>query len=366
MVTVEFRAVGRNNNFNLLRMIAATAVLVSHAWPLALGPTVAEPLATATGYKLGTTAVTIFFAVSGFFITKSFDQRNSVSDFLVARVARIYPGLLTVLLLTAFVLGPVFTTLPIGAYLRDRHVWTYVPFNLSLKHLQWGLPGVFLTNPTPPAINGSLWTLFYEICCYAAVVATGLTRISRPITFPLILLTAIAPFFFIPHGGKETLLEAVAILTLPFALGAAAYVYRRYVPLSGWLATGLLTAAALAHGSFIYPLIYALALSYASLWLGFSKIPGLHRYNLLGDYSYGMYIYAYPVEQMVVALTHPIGPTALIAISLPITLLLAVASWTMIEAPTLAHRHTLAARLRVRHIRGKDLVAPDGAMAERL
>ena len=191
-VVVAERAEGRDNNFNLLRMIAASAVLVSHAYPLSLGRDAIEPLLTSTGYKLGTTAVTIFFAVSGFFITKSFDRRNSIPDFLLARVARIYPALIVVLMLSAFILGPIFTVLPVGQYFSNLHTWTYVPRDLMLRHQQWALPGVFLSAPGGPAVNGSLWTLFAEVSCYGLVMLFGLLRLTRPLSFPLILCLAVA------------------------------------------------------------------------------------------------------------------------------------------------------------------------------
>lgn len=348
MVTVEARAVGRNNNFNLLRMVAATAVLISHAWPMALGPDATEPLAKLTGYKLGTTAVLIFFAISGFFITKSFDQRKSVADFALARVARIYPGLLVVLLLTVLVLGPIFTALPVGRYFGDRHTWTYIFHNLALRHPQWTLPGVLVTDRGPSAINGSLWTLFYEVSCYLIVVAAGLIRLSRPLTFPIIMAGALLPFFLMDWEKSG---ETVTLLFLSFALGAAAHVYRRHVPVSGWLASGLAAIAALAYGSPIYPPLYALAVSYGALWFGLARIPLLDRYNLLGDYSYGMYIYAFPIGQIVAASWHPIGPLALIGVTFPIVLALAIASWSFVESPALAHRHTLAAHVRLRRMR---------------
>jgi len=81
------------------------------------------------------------------------------------------------------------------------------------------------------------------------------------------------------------------------------------------------------------------------------SIPGLRRYNLFGDYSYGMYIYAFPVEQIVATTLQPTSPWVTIAISFPATLALAVFSWTWIEAPALANRHVLAALWRLRRLR---------------
>ncbi|HMI18747.1 MAG TPA: acyltransferase [Sphingomonas sp.] len=351
MITVEQRAIGRDNNFNLLRMIAATVVLVSHAWPLTMGMHAIEPLYTLTGYKLGTTAVSVFFAISGFFITKSFANRASIGDFVLARVARIYPGLIAVLLLTMLVLGPIFTTLPLGVYFSDIHTWAYVPVNLTLKKMMWGLPGVFAGNPYGHAINGSLWTLYWEVCCYGLVVVAGLIGLSRPAFMPLILAVAIGATFLVPQAEAGSLLRSAATLSLPFAIGAAVYVYRRWVPVSGLLVLLLFGLAAFAFGTILYPMMHAFAVAYAALWLGFADIPGIKAYNRFGDFSYGMYIYAFPVEQAMMALFHDMKSWPLILASFPLTLLLAIASWTWIESPALNHRHILVARLRLRRKR---------------
>ena len=350
-VVVADRSEGRDNNFNLLRMIAASAVLVSHAYPLTLGPAASEPLLASTGYKLGTTAVTIFFAVSGFFITKSFDRRKSVPDFILARVARIYPALIVVLTLSALLLGPLFTALTVGAYFSELHTWTYVPRNLLLRHQQWALPGVFLGAPGGPAVNGSLWTLFSEVNCYGLVMLAGLLRLTRPAFFLAIPLLAIGLILTVPQSEGGGLAHAAATLSFPFAIGAAAYVYRKYVPISGLLALALVAVAAVCRFTPAYPILHALALSYGALWFGFAAIPGLRRYNLFGDYSYGMYIYAFPVEQIVATTLQPTSPWVTIAISFPATLALAVLSWTWIEAPALANRHVLAALWRLRRLR---------------
>jgi peptidoglycan/LPS O-acetylase OafA/YrhL len=352
MISIEQRAIGRDNNFNLLRMAAATAVLVSHAWPLSLGASAVEPLYAATGYKLGTTAVTIFFTISGFFITKSFETRVSISDFAIARIARIYPALFVVLLLSVAVLGPVFTDLKLHDYVADRHTWTYLPKNLLLAKMQWQLPGVFLANPYPGAVNGSLWTLFKEVLCYLLVVLAGVTRLSRPRFFPVLLAVVVGASLLVPQSEGGDLLHAAATLTLPFAMGAAAYIYRRFVPVSGPLALALIAVAVILRSTILYPSAHAIALSYAALWLGFVRIPGLHIYNRLGDLSYGMYIYAFPIQQILIKVNEGLSPIGLILCSLPITVLLAYVSWTLIEAPSLAHRHRLAAYLRMRRTEG--------------
>lgn len=348
MIFVADRDVGRNNNFNLVRMIAASGVLFSHAWPLALGKATIEPLFTETGYKLGTTCVTIFFAISGFFITKSFENRVSISDFVLARIARIYPALVVVLLLTVFLLGPLFTTLSLQQYFSDRHTWTYLPRNLSLGMMQWQLPGVFTTNPGGDAINGSLWTLIREVSCYGLIALAALMRLTKQSLFPFVLVILALSVLFMQQSEGGGLLHSSSTLAFPFALGSAAYIYRRVVPLSAFLVFGLAFVAVILRSTAFYPLIHAAALSYFALWCGFVRFPVIQIYNRLGDYSYGMYIYAFPVEQATIAIFPSLSPIQLVLMSFPVTLLLSCLSWNWIELPALAHRHVIAARIRLR------------------
>jgi peptidoglycan/LPS O-acetylase OafA/YrhL len=179
----------------------------------------------------------------------------------------------------------------------------------------------------------------------------GIWGLTRPTFFSLILCLAIALILLVPQTEGGGLAHAASTLSFPFALGAAAYVYRKYVPISGLLALVLLGLAALCRWTPAYPILHALAISYGALWFGFANIPGLRAYNRLGDYSYGMYIYAFPVEQVIATTLHPASPWVMIAIGFPITLAFAAASWTWVEDPALANRHVLAAQWRLRRLR---------------
>ena len=129
---IDQLASGRDNNLNLIRMVAAAAVLVSHAWPIALGAGTPEPLSQLTGHSLGSLAVYVFFAVSGFLIMASFDRTRDPVAFLAARTLRLFPALFVSLLLVAFVLGPVVTTLPVAEYLAHPQTLAFVPRNMAL------------------------------------------------------------------------------------------------------------------------------------------------------------------------------------------------------------------------------------------
>ena len=337
---------GRDNNFNLIRMIAATGVLVSHALPIALGTGTPQPLEAQTGYTLGWICVAIFFAISGFLITASFERRKEVESFVSARIARLFPALIVVTVLTAFLYCPAFTTLGLAAYFSDIGTWTYVPRNVSLAMLQYGLPGVFSHLPYPVAINGSLWTLVHEVTCYIGVLLAGLAGLlaSRR-SLATVLILYLVVFFvtgldqFAPLLPER--LQGLRLLSFPFAAGTAFFVWRDRIVLSWLVAIGLGLLAWLVRGTPLYEAVFLTFIAYTTFVVAYRPSGWLRQYNRLGDYSYGMYVYAFPVQQAAVALAGPMTPATNIAISLPVTLAFAVASWYLVEEPALARRHRL-------------------------
>lgn len=236
---------GRDNNLNLIRMLAASAVLVSHAYPIALGAGTPEPLSFLPGQTLGHFAVAIFFGISGLLITRSFDRRRSTRQFVAARVLRLYPGLLVALCITVL-FGLFVTTLPYAHYLRATETISYVPRNMSLGLLQYSLPGVFYENPYGSALNGSLWTLFYEVACYIAVMVIGFAGIIRKRLAFSLLFAVLAVLHLFANGqspdfARTYRLHQFVSLAFPFALGTAAYVWREQLPLSWPIAIALWT-----------------------------------------------------------------------------------------------------------------------------
>jgi peptidoglycan/LPS O-acetylase OafA/YrhL len=334
---------GRDNHFNLIRLLAAAAVLISHSFPLSLGKGSAEPLDELTGYSLGALAVYVFFGISGYMITRSFERRRDLCSFIAARITRIFPGLLVALALTFALVGPLVTSLGLARYLSDLAVWTYIPRNLSLAFLQYELPGVFGSNPYPGAINGSLWTLFWEVACYGMVVVLGLFGALSRRWFGLFLLLFFAVAgFSVLQAPPDVWLQ----LSTPFVTGMAIYVFRPAIPMGWGPLAVVIIGAALLRDTAVWPIVYGAALAYAALWFGYAPAPALLGFNRYGDYSYGTYIYAFPVQQLVAWKFDEITPVAMIALSMPTTLLLACLSWHLIEAPALARREALAGLLR--------------------
>lgn len=164
---------GRDNNFNLIRIIAALSVLVSHSFTLSVGTTDAAPFVGAIGISLGSIAVDCFFITSGLLVTASLLKRQNIIDFLWARTLRIFPALVIMLCLTVFGLGVFFTSMPLGSYLTDFATYKYF-FKCAtlIAGVSYTLPGVFDGNPFDNSVNGSLWTMPFEVRMYIILVFT--------------------------------------------------------------------------------------------------------------------------------------------------------------------------------------------------
>jgi peptidoglycan/LPS O-acetylase OafA/YrhL len=337
----------RDNNFTLLRLLAACAVLLSHAFPLATGDRASEPLRAALGCTPGSIAVDLFFLISGMLVTASLLRRDSARDFVRARFLRIWPALTVVVLLMVFALGPAFTTLPLGRYFAERETWRSLGKNLVLlRGIGYTLPGVFASNPSPGAVNGSLWTLPNEVKCYLVLLAgwwilrqlRAVRHLGRVVALLWIALLA-WHLRAIWHGTLE---DSAPRLPWMFCTGAALYLFRERVRLSA--AAGAVAFAALLASALVspraFPFVYSLTLPYLTLCAAYLPRGRILAFNRFGDYSYGTYIFAYPVQQSLMALFPSLGVGGLFAGSLVVTLALAVASWRFIEEPAigLAHR----------------------------
>ncbi len=337
----------RDNNFNLIRMIAASAVLVSHAHPIGQGIGAEEPLEELVGRSLGWIAVGVFFAISGFLIARSFDRARRLSDWFTARAMRLFPALIVVVLLTAFVLGPLVTALAVDVYFTNTGVATYIVRNITLAFLQFDLPGVFADNPYPGAINGSLWTLIHEVGCYFGVFVIGILGLfKRRIILTLALFAYFGVYWVVGMPGVveqvPPMLKNFRDLSLPFAIGIFLYVWRDYIRLSWIISAVLFAVVVLMHGRTGFMEVFLAWLSYTTFLLAY--VPGgfIRKYNSLGDYSYGLYIYSFPAQQLAVYLFGSMLAWQNVAIAFPAALLCAIISWYVIESPALASRHKVA------------------------
>lgn len=335
---------GRDNNLNLIRFVAAACVLVSHAFPITLGVGAAEPLEPFLGRSLGWVSVAIFFIISGFLITQSFERSSHLVNWTTARILRIFPGLLIVLLITVCIIGPITSTIPIGEYIKDTKTLTYVPRNMSLAFLQYNLPGVFTDNPYPEAINGSLWTLIYEVACYALVFALGVTglyatKMRSLMAIIMVMITYLTvKYLDEAHDFGHPRMTALMRLALPFTVGIALYLWRDKIVLK-WRYSLLLAAiTAMLYPTAIFTEAFIIWLGYTVFLMAYLPGGAIRKFNNLGDYSYGMYIYAFPVQQLIAFYLAPQSPLINIIIAFPITLIMAIASWSLVEERALGWR----------------------------
>lgn len=324
-------AIGRHNNFDALRLVAALSVIFSHSFLIAEGTGVNEPLNRLTGNQcmLGLAGVFVFFAISGFLVTQSFEQTHGPLRYLAKRCLRIFPAYIVVLVLTAFVLGPLVTSLPLGDYLHREEPYWYVIDNAFFSLKLHELPGVmFVDNPVGLEVNGSLWSLGYEFEMYLMVLALGVLRVIKLPVCLMLLALGMACIHFDALG----FLGGWGWMLGFFAAGMVIYKLRGlriFNPQFAFLAAlGLVLAS--YYGQFI--LFFPIFGCYLALYLALNpKLPVIPAARF-GDLSYGLYIYGWPSQQIVIWLMH--GHAAwwqVFPLATALAGMLAFLSWHLIE-----------------------------------
>lgn len=355
-----------SNSFAMIRIAMALAVLVSHAFFLLTGTTAAEPLTAWTGHSLGEHAVQVFFFLSGILVAQSFARSRSALDFVTARGLRIFPGLAVCVLLTAYVLGPLVTGREAGDYLAAPETLSYVLRTLTLSTGSAPLPGVFESLPASGLVNMSLWTLKYELLCYAGLFVLGLAGLFNPqfkTAASVLLALAVALVFIEPAKAIETYtpIDNMRYFAVFFGLGALAYLVREHLAVHGAtvLATGLVFWVAL--GTPVGELATAVFLGASTLYVARFTFGPLRAFANRYDLSYGVYVYACPVQQFLIERFPEAGPLVHIVLALAIVVPLAMLSWVLIERPALRSRPAVVRaieRVLPRAIRPRAAQAP--------
>ena len=337
-------SVSRDNNFNLIRFVAAFLVLYGHSYPLSLGAGATDPLVSILGTTAGAFAVDIFFITSGFLVTASLLSRTNLRAFIWARVLRIYPALIVAVGFCVLVVGVYFTTEPVTDFLADPVTLKFVKRNTTLfSGVNYYLPGVFETLPFPKAINGSLWTLPYEVKAYTGLALLGATlfwfkrHFNRDyISIGVLAFAAALLLIHLSNHYWHFMDAQKTRLYSMFFIGAAFYMWRTRIKMSGALALAMFGLLFLAKGSNeVYFWVYTLCIAYLLFYIAYIPAGLVRNYNKIGDYSYGLYIYAFPVQQSVAAIIPGVQVSAMICWSFLFTLLLAVISWHLVEKPLL-------------------------------
>ncbi|MBV9849072.1 MAG: acyltransferase [Armatimonadetes bacterium] len=338
---------GRTNNFDFLRFALAALVVFYHSFMLLGGPRSDDGIAALTRGQLdgGLLGVGGFFVISGFLVTGSWVATPTLTDYFKKRVLRIYPAFIVASLFCALVVGPLAAP-HAEAYFRQFRPAPFVGYMLLL--VGPFMPPVFLHLPFPNAVDGSFWTLRYEFWCYVLVAALGLLGLYRRRALVAALfagallvngLQSVGHLAVLPDREYHLLGDPAKGIRLlaDFFAGMTFFLYRDRVAFTrgrAWLALGLWAAATylLRAGAAALPLFGA----YLLLSLAFNPRLKLQDFGRRGDLSYGVYLYSFPIQQLLIqALGGRLTPPLLFLLALALASVLAALSWRFVEAPCL-------------------------------
>ena len=374
--TALSRYKGNGPGFDILRIVLAMVIFAGHArWATGLaGMAIAQvadkarltanhAVTTTVGGVLHVSAwtgpgrpiklalVPMFFALSGFLVAGSAFRLRHTGTFLAHRVLRIFPALVVEVALSALLLGILFTTLPLSSYFADPQFSEYL-LN-AVGDISYTLPGVFLNNPVKFVVNVNLWTLPSEFYCYllmAGLMLTGLVYNRRAYTALMAVATLALAVAHAISGFSTPLGPFPAhVIVYYFLFGVLFFHWRDRIPASPWL---FVASAAASYGLLMFDATVYLAplpVAYMTLYVGLIPVPK-SRLLSSGDYSYGIYLYGFPITQSLIALRPDwfTGGTVqfltLLMAALALTTLFAAGSWHLVEKRALALKKRWPAR----------------------
>lgn len=341
-----FAVDGHPSGFDYMRLFLSVSIIAVHSCLTSYGLAANDALYESALGRFCNLLVPMFFALSGYLVAGSLERSNTLGMFLGLRAIRIFPALFVEVVLSAFILGPLVTSLPIQLYFSDPLFFQYILNAVGDVHFL--LPGVFDGNPWPRVVNGQLWTIPYELYCYCTLAIIALLGLKRwRVLGPVfVAVVSLGYLFWILHEGDSSLVPGTNGVRKPFLVatflaGVSIYFYRERLPWSGWYALAAL-AVALAlpslgqYAGFLAPVPVA----YATVCLG---LMNPSRKVLRGaDYSYGIYLYGFAIQQTVMHFFPLARHWYLnVLISVPIAVLVAAASWHFVERPASRLRSAL-------------------------
>ncbi len=337
------------NNFDFLRLVGALMVILYTCYAV-LGAHLQDPFVRLTNGVLttGSLGVTVFFIISGYLITMSWDKKRDIARFVWARFLRLVPALIGVALFTVFIIGPITTHLNIWNYFTSGITWGYLSI-VSVFFQTYSLPGVFTHNPIDK-VNGALWTLPLESTMYLVVLAIGaLGILYKKQLVTLVSLSVIGIFIYtnihvvhtfapiMPHDSID-LLKMLLSPAHPFffIIGSLYYLYQNKIKYDLRLVVSALVIWVLTFwNADLLMLSSFICLPYIVLGIAFTSIPYINKISKNADLSYGLYIYHYPVQQTIVEF-FKLDPLMLLVTTLIITVPLSWLSWKLIESKALS------------------------------
>ncbi len=352
-----------SNNFDFLRILGAFFVLYYHCFPLT-GTPEGYAVWILGKFKIVDLGLIIFFVISGYLVTHSWSRSSSVYNYFWNRLLRLLPGLFGVALVTIFIIGPLVTVIPVADYFKNPMTWGYFKI-MTMYYYNLTLPGVFVDNVLPNLVNGSIWMLSLFFNMYIIVAVLGLVgwlykrKVVILITslfmviylnlmfhLPTIHLRAVEKFLY-PNGG---------VFAITFMVGILLYLYRDKIKYDIKIALVMLAIFLLSlNNKLTLILASSIILPYLILYVAFAKIPYVNKVGKYGDYSYGIYIYAFPVQQSVEHFIPGISVAGMFILSTLITVPLAILSFKLIESKA----------LRLKSINVKDFIEKKFKFSER-
>lgn len=359
---------GRPSGFDYLRIGLAVMIFLIHAMSTSYGPEVYFWIRNSLFRPVIALWVPMFFALSGFLVSGALERSKTMISFLGMRILRVYPALIAEVTLSAFILGPLLTELPLHSYFSNPIFHKYL-YNIT-GNIHYYLPGVFLHIPGGARVNSQLWTVPFELECYAVISALAVFGVARRQSL-LVGVVAISQLGWAVYTYLHPVVASVASMTVNprgivfcFLWGVILFSYRERIIWSRWL--GLL--------SFIVSWVLialprvdafaALPVAYLTVYVGLMN-PVRARFLEKGDYSYGIYLFGIPIQQAVASMgTWAQSIWVSLLIAGPLTVLFAAASWNLLEKRVLAERPRLlkleSLYLRYRHRIGQRFVSAKG------
>lgn len=341
------QAHGKNSGFDYLRLVLSASVISFHSILFCYGPAAQRDFDNSTGGIAFGLVLPMFFALSGFLVAGSLERSPNIAVYLGLRAFRIIPALTAVTVACALVLGPFYTQLSLQRYFSDPLFYTY--FLNIVGDLRLYLPGVFVGNPTNE-VNGQLWTISLELGCYVGLALVGLVRLNnnrKVLLIGFLIVMAVLEIHLLKDGGT-----AWRNLPLCFCAGVLIFLFREKISLrrSYFVAALALSCGILAVPAAGYLLPFPVA--YTTVFLGLLN-PRKGAFMRSGDYSYGLYLCGFPLQQAVFT-TMSFARTwyGNILVGFPVAFLFAFLSWHLLEKQVLRRKNLLYQMFRFKRTVG--------------
>lgn len=332
------------NGFDVVRLFAALSVMYGHSFFVDNSHGHREPILRFTGTDYsGSLAVYAFFLISGILVSMSYDRQKSSAKFVLLRVARIFPALIVCVTLVTFVVGPIVSTVGPRDYFLDPQIYKWWWHTASLIFgVGTYLPGVFSTVNLKLNVDAPVWTLPMELKCYLIVLMAGSAHLlKRRAGAVLACALGLAYFFYmLTHPNAyyfgDFIIKQVGYSFFPFLvflIGMLAYAFRQFVYLDLRVAAALWSAYLITRHTAAGVVLFNAAFLYTVLAV--SAFRPILKVKLPGDYSYGVYLWGFVVQQTFATYFPHTDNLLSLLVTIPIAICIAMLSWNFVEKPSL-------------------------------